>query len=44
MKIPAEFRSALDEILTPGATLVVTADSLLASGTGKSVTVIEAGP
>ena len=44
VKMPDVFRSALDEILTPGATLVVTADSLLASGTGKSVTVIEAGP
>jgi hypothetical protein len=44
VKMPDAFGSALDEILTPGATLVVTADSLLASGTGKSVTVIEAGP
>ena len=42
--MPDAFRSALDELLSPGVTLVVTADSLLASGTGKSLTVIESMP
>lgn len=42
VKIPDEFRNALDAELTPGVTLVVTPDSLQAGGTGKSVTVVEA--
>jgi hypothetical protein len=42
VRIPDEFRSALDGELTPGVTLVVTPDSLQAGGTGKSVTVVEA--
>ena len=39
--MPNPFRSALDAVLVPGATLVVTADSLVASSAGKSVMVIE---
>jgi hypothetical protein len=39
--MPDSFRSALDALLLPGVTLVVTADSLITSGTGKSLTVIE---
>ena len=39
--MPDAFRTAVDGIMSPGVTLVVTADSLLASGTGKSLTVIE---
>ena len=42
--MPDAFRSALDGALSPGVTLVVTSDSLLASGTGKSLTVIESEP
>ena len=38
--VPDAFRSALDGVLVPGATLVVTPDSLLASATGTSVTVL----
>ena len=44
VKMPDAFRSALDAVLSPGVTLVVTTDSLLASGTGKSLTVIESEP
>jgi hypothetical protein len=44
VKIPDSFRSALDAELTPGVTLVVAADSLLASATGKSLAVFEAQP
>lgn len=43
LKIPEEFRSALDAVLTPGVTVVVTPDSLESGGTGKSLTVVEAG-
>ncbi|WP_263384811.1 L,D-transpeptidase [Granulicella arctica] len=39
--MPDTFRKALDGVLTPGVTLVVTADSLLASSAGKSLTVLE---
>lgn len=39
--LPDAFRIALRTVLSPGATLVVTADSLIASATGKSVMVIE---
>jgi hypothetical protein len=42
--MPDAFRSVLDALLSPGVTLVVTADSLLASGTGKSLTVMESVP
>ena len=41
--MPDAFRGALDGVLLPGATLVVTADSLVAGSTGKSVVVIESG-
>jgi hypothetical protein len=37
-----DFRNRLDGELTPGVTLVLTADSLRAGATGKSLTVIEA--
>jgi hypothetical protein len=43
VRIPDEFRSALDSELTPGVTLVVTPDSLQTGGTGQSVMVVEAG-
>jgi hypothetical protein len=43
VRIPDDFRSALDGELTPGVTLVVTPDSLQAGGTGKAVKVVEAG-
>lgn len=39
--MPDAFRDALDAVLLPGTTLVVTADSLVASSAGKSVMVIE---
>lgn len=39
-----QFRTALDGVLSPGVTLVVTADSLIAGATGKSATVIESEP
>ena len=42
--MPDAFRKALDGVLTPGVTLVVTADSLLASSTGKTLTVLESEP
>lgn len=40
--MPDDFRNRLDGELTPGVTLVLTADSLRAGATGKSLTVIEA--
>ena len=40
--MPDDFRDRLNGELTPGVTLVVTADSLRAGETGKSLTVIEA--
>lgn len=43
VRVPDEFRSLLDGELTPGVTVVVTPDSLQTGGTGKSVTVVEAG-
>ena len=43
VKMADEFRNALDGELTPGATLVVTGDSLRAGATGKNLTVIESG-
>ena len=42
VRIPQEFRAALDEELSPGVTLVVTTDSLKAGSTGERVTVFEA--
>jgi hypothetical protein len=42
VRIPQDFRAALDEELSPGVTLVVTTDSLNAGSTGKPVTVLEA--
>jgi hypothetical protein len=43
VRLPEAFRLALDGILTPGATLLVTRDSLRSSGTGQKLTVITAG-
>jgi hypothetical protein len=43
-KIPAEFESQLNAVLTPGATVVITPDSLSAGSTGRPITVVEAGP
>jgi DNA-binding transcriptional regulator/RsmH inhibitor MraZ len=40
--MPDDFRDRLNGELTPGVTLVVTADSLRVGETGKSLTVIEA--
>jgi len=42
VRIPQDFRAALDEELSPGVTLVVTIDSLKAGSTGQPVTVFEA--
>jgi hypothetical protein len=42
VRLPQDFRAALDELLSPGVTLVVTTDSLEAGSTGKPVTVLEA--
>jgi hypothetical protein len=44
VKVPDAFLKALDGLLAPGVTLVVTGDSLHAGDTGKSVTVIESAP
>jgi hypothetical protein len=41
VRIPQDFRAALDEELSPGVTLVVTTDSLKAGSTGQPVTVFE---
>lgn len=43
VRLPEAFRLALDGILIPGATLLVTRDSLRSSGTGRRVMVITAG-
>jgi len=40
--MPEAFRAALASILKPGATLLVTRDSLATGGTGKALTVIVA--
>ncbi len=40
--IPESFRESISKLLVPGATLVVTADSLRASETGLNLTVIDA--
>ena len=42
VRLPQDFRAALDEELSPGVTLVVTTDSLKAGSTGQPVTVFEA--
>ena len=44
VKMSDAFRNALDGVLTPGVTLVLTPDSLETSATGKSVTVLESEP
>jgi len=41
VRFSEDFRAALDELLSPGVTLVVTTDSLDAGSTGKPVTVLE---
>jgi hypothetical protein len=41
-RFPDGFRAALATVLTPGATLLVTRETLASAGTGKAVTVIEA--
>ncbi len=40
--VPEEFKRSINELLAPGVTLVVTADSLRASETGQSLTVLDA--
>lgn len=44
LHIPEAFRARLAAILTPGATVVLTNDSLKSSSSGEKVTVIEGGP
>jgi hypothetical protein len=44
VKMPDQFRAALEGVLVPGVTLVVTADSLETSATGKRLTVLESQP
>jgi len=39
--LPEAFRRDLDTVLTPGATLLITRDSLAGGGTGKRLTVLE---
>jgi hypothetical protein len=41
ISVPDSFRQAVEAVLSPGATVVVTADSLLSGGAGQNVTVIE---
>ena len=41
--LPDGFRAALATVLTPGATLLVTRETLASAGTGTAVTIIEAG-
>ncbi|WP_380784470.1 L,D-transpeptidase [Sphingomonas sp. R86520] len=41
--LPEGFRAGLATVLTPGATLLVTRETLASAGTGKAVTIIEAG-
>ena len=41
ISVPPEFRAAVEAVLAPGATIVVTADSLQAGGTGAPLTVVE---
>ncbi len=42
VRLPQDFRTALDKELQPGTTLVATNDSLRASGEGKALTVLDA--
>ncbi len=42
VQLPGAFRAALDKELQPGTTLVVTNDSMSASGEGEALTVIDA--
>jgi hypothetical protein len=44
IKIPAEFVSRLNAILTPGATLFVTDDALYPETTGPGVQIVDADP
>ena len=39
-RLPAGFRAALDTVLVPGATLLVTRETLRSSGTGQVLTVV----
>jgi hypothetical protein len=39
--VPDSFRQAVESVLSPGATVVVTGDSLMGGSTGQNVTVIE---
>ncbi|MEN2786085.1 L,D-transpeptidase [Sphingomonas qilianensis] len=41
-RLPDDFRRALGTVLTPGATLLITRETLLSAGTGTAVTIIEA--
>ncbi|MEG3083009.1 L,D-transpeptidase [Sphingomonas sp. PB2P12] len=41
-RLPEGFRRALATVLTPGATLLVTRETLASAGTGQPVTIIEA--
>jgi hypothetical protein len=41
-QLPQGFRQALNSVLTPGTTLLVTRDTLASAGTGTHVTVVEA--
>jgi len=43
VRMPEEFRLALDRELVPGVTLLVTQDSMRASSAGEKVTVFESG-
>jgi hypothetical protein len=42
-QLPDGFRAALATVLTPGATLLVTRETLVSAGTGRAVTIIETG-
>lgn len=41
--LPEAFRRDLDTVLTPGATLLITRDSLASGGTGQRLTVLDSG-
>jgi hypothetical protein len=41
---PKEFKEAVAGVVTPGTTIIVTADSLDAGSTGESVTILEDAP
>ena len=41
IRVPDSFRQAVESVLAPGATVVVTGDSLVSGGAGENVTVIE---